>query len=192
MCSALVARSRTGDRCTAAWQWTTPCLRWGDERGPTYTDDSYSRSTEQTLTDLDAGPDQTTSRLVMPLLRALGVTRARQVGQTTALKLGSRPTPVTVGDMVSGLWTTSPPRGGSSVISWISQSFRRPAGSPPDTSSGTTPRFEADPSHPVGCGRTHQAQCKSELPSRIGVPEWLICLDGDPWCRNGLWPTVFE
>jgi hypothetical protein len=47
--------------------------RWGDERGPTYTDDSYSRSTEQTLTDLDAGPDQTTSRLVMPLLRALGV-----------------------------------------------------------------------------------------------------------------------
>jgi hypothetical protein len=98
--------------------------RWGDERGPTYTDDS--RSTEQTLNDLDASPDQTTSRLVMPLLRALDGTRARQVGQTTALKLGSRPTPVTDGQMVSGSWTTSPARGGSSVISWISQSFPTP------------------------------------------------------------------
>ena len=46
--------------------------QWGDP-GPIYTEATYGRATEATFTELDAEPDKVTARLVLRLLRSLGV-----------------------------------------------------------------------------------------------------------------------
>jgi hypothetical protein len=46
--------------------------QWGDP-GPIYTEPTYSRATEATFTELDTEPDKVTARLVLRLLRSLGV-----------------------------------------------------------------------------------------------------------------------
>jgi hypothetical protein len=46
--------------------------QWG-ERGPIYTEATYGRAAEATFTELDAEPDKVTARLVLSLLRSLGV-----------------------------------------------------------------------------------------------------------------------
>ena len=46
--------------------------QWGDP-GPIYAEPTYSRATEATFTELDAEPDKVTARLVLRLLRSLGV-----------------------------------------------------------------------------------------------------------------------
>jgi hypothetical protein len=45
---------------------------WGDP-GPTYTEATYGRATEATFIELDTEPDKVTARLVLRLLRSLGV-----------------------------------------------------------------------------------------------------------------------
>lgn len=45
---------------------------WGDP-GPIYTEATYGRATEATFVELDTEPDQVTARLVLRLLRSLGV-----------------------------------------------------------------------------------------------------------------------
>ncbi len=45
---------------------------WGDP-GPTYTEAMYGRATEATFIELDTEPDKVTARLVLRLLRSLGV-----------------------------------------------------------------------------------------------------------------------
>ncbi|ASL14717.1 AlbA family DNA-binding domain-containing protein [Mycobacterium intracellulare] len=45
---------------------------WGDP-GPIYTEATYSRATEATFVELDTEPDKVTARLVLRLLRSLGV-----------------------------------------------------------------------------------------------------------------------
>jgi hypothetical protein len=45
---------------------------WGDS-GPTYTEPMYGRATEATFNELDTEPDKVTARLVLRLLRSLGV-----------------------------------------------------------------------------------------------------------------------
>ena len=45
---------------------------WGDP-GPTYTEPMYGRATEAPLNELDTEPDKVTARLVLRLLRSLGV-----------------------------------------------------------------------------------------------------------------------
>ncbi|WP_051155025.1 AlbA family DNA-binding domain-containing protein [Mycobacterium marinum] len=46
--------------------------QWGDS-GPIYTDPTYGRATEATFNELDAEPNKVTARLVLRLLRSLGV-----------------------------------------------------------------------------------------------------------------------
>ncbi|MEZ0362638.1 helix-turn-helix domain-containing protein [Mycobacterium sp. pUA109] len=46
--------------------------QWGDP-GPTYTEATYGRATEAMFNELDAEPDKVTARLVLRLLRSLGV-----------------------------------------------------------------------------------------------------------------------
>jgi hypothetical protein len=45
---------------------------WGDP-GPIYTEPTYGRATDATFTELDAEPDKVAARLVLRLLRSLGV-----------------------------------------------------------------------------------------------------------------------
>jgi hypothetical protein len=45
---------------------------WGDP-GPIYTEPTYGRAAEATFTELDTEPDKVTARLVLRLLRSLGV-----------------------------------------------------------------------------------------------------------------------
>jgi hypothetical protein len=45
---------------------------WGDP-GPIYTEPAYGKATEATFTELDTEPDKVTARLVLRLLRSLGV-----------------------------------------------------------------------------------------------------------------------
>jgi hypothetical protein len=46
--------------------------RWGDP-GPIYRDATYDRAVEATFAELDTEPDKVTARLVLRLLRSLGV-----------------------------------------------------------------------------------------------------------------------
>lgn len=51
--------------------WTITDQSFGD-RGPVYTEDSYERTAEASLSDLDENPDQVAAALTAPLLRSLG------------------------------------------------------------------------------------------------------------------------